>query len=45
MGWKLLIAFVLVLAVGAGGLAFYGASVGPATHPIEQVLPDNKFPK
>jgi hypothetical protein len=45
MGWKLLVAFVLVLALGAGALAFYGASVGPAKHPIEQVLPDNQFPK
>jgi hypothetical protein len=45
MGWKLLIAFVLVLVVGAGALAFYGASVGPAKHPIEQVIPDTRFPK
>jgi hypothetical protein len=45
MGWKLLIAFVLVLGVGAGALAYYGASVGPSQHPIEQVLPDSKFPK
>ncbi len=45
MGWKLLIAFVLVLVVGAGGLSFYGASVGPARHAIEQVIPDTRFPK
>lgn len=45
MGWKLLVAFVLVLAIGAGALAFYGATVGPAKHPIEQVIPDNRFPK
>ena len=45
MGWKLLAAFVLVCVVGAGALAFYGANVGPATHTVEQVLPDNKFPK
>jgi hypothetical protein len=45
MGWKLLLAFVLVLVVGAGALAFYGASVGPAKHPIEQVIPDARFPK
>jgi hypothetical protein len=45
MGWKLLIAFVVVLVLGAGALAFYGANVGPTKHNIEQVLPDNKFPK
>jgi len=45
MGWKLLVAFVLVLALGAGALAYYGASVGPQQHSIEQVLPDNRFPK
>ena len=44
MGWKLLIGFVLVLVVGAGALAFYGATVGPAKHPIEQVIPDSRFP-
>jgi hypothetical protein len=44
-GWKLLVAFVLVCVLGAGALAFYGASVGPAPHTIEQVLPDSRFPK
>ncbi len=45
MGWKLLLAFVVVCVIGAGALAFYGASRGPAQHPIEQVLPDSQFPK
>jgi hypothetical protein len=45
MGWKLLVAFVVVLVLGASALAYYGASVGPTKHNIEEVLPDNKFPK
>jgi hypothetical protein len=45
MGWKLLIAFVVFLAVGAGALAFYGSRVAPASHGYEQVLPDSRFPK
>jgi len=45
MAWKLLLAFVVVSIVGAGALAFYGASVGPEQHSIEQVLPDDRFPK
>jgi hypothetical protein len=45
MGWKLLIAFVLVLVLVAGGLAWYGSSAGPKTHTVEQVIPDSKLPK
>jgi hypothetical protein len=45
MGWKLLLAFVVVLILGAGALAIYGASVTPAKKTYEQVLPDNRFPK
>jgi hypothetical protein len=45
MGWKLLIAFVVVLILGAGALAIYGASVEPPKKTYEQVLPDNRFPK
>ena len=45
MGWKLLIGFVVLCAVGAGGLAFYGAGAGPEKHPIEQVLPESQFPR
>jgi hypothetical protein len=45
MGWKLLVGFVVVCAIGAGALAFYGGSVGPQKHPIEQVIPDNQIPK
>jgi hypothetical protein len=45
MGWKLLVGFVVVLILGAGALAYYGANVGPPKHTVEKVLPDNKFPK
>jgi len=45
MGWKLLVGFIVVLVLGAGALAYYGGTVGPAQHGIEQVLPDNRFPK
>ncbi len=45
MGWKLLIAFVLVLVLVAGGLAWYGSYAGPKTHTVEQVIPDSKLPK
>jgi hypothetical protein len=45
MGWKLLVAFVLLLILGAGALAFYGARVAPPSRSYEQVLPDSRFPK
>jgi hypothetical protein len=45
MGWKLLGAFVVLMVLGAGALAFYGANVSPTKHNVEEVLPDNKFPK
>jgi hypothetical protein len=45
MGWKLLVGFIVVLVVGAGALAYYGGTAGPAKHSIEEVLPDNRFPK
>ena len=45
MGWKLLIAFVLFLMVGAGSLAIYGARVAPPSHSYDQVVPDSRFPK
>jgi hypothetical protein len=45
MGWKLLIAFVLFLIVGAGSLALYGAHVAPPSRSYDQVLSDSRFPK
>jgi hypothetical protein len=45
MGWKLLIGFVVLLILVAGGLAWYGSVAGPRTHTVEQVIPDAKLPK
>ena len=45
MGWKLLVAFVLLLVLGAGALAFYGARLEPPQRSIEETLPDSRFPK
>jgi hypothetical protein len=41
----MLLGFVVVLVVGAGALAFYGSSVQPEQHSVEQVLPDDRFPR
>jgi hypothetical protein len=46
MGWGLRIAIgagVLVL-IGAGALAVYGGRVQPRTHPVEQVIPNDRLP-
>ena len=45
MLWKFLLAFVLVLALGATALAIYGSRLNPPQRTIEQVLPDNRFPR
>ncbi len=45
MGWKLLLGFVLFLALGAVGLALYGTFAAPPQTGVEQVLPDNRFPR
>ncbi|HEY0300408.1 MAG TPA: hypothetical protein VGC36_03705 [Rhizomicrobium sp.] len=45
-GWGLKIgigAAVLVLA-GAIGLGFYGGRVQPVTHPVEQIVPNDRLP-
>jgi hypothetical protein len=46
MGWGLRITIgvgVLVL-IGAGALAVYGGRVQPRTHPVEQVIPNDRLP-
>lgn len=43
--WKLLLGFLVVVVLVAGGLAWYGSAAGPQTHPIEEVIPDSKLPK
>ncbi|MEJ1969842.1 MAG: hypothetical protein WDN03_14575 [Rhizomicrobium sp.] len=46
MGWGLRIAIgagVLVL-IGAVGLSIYGGRVQPRTHPVEQIIPNDRLP-
>lgn len=46
MGWGLRIAIgagVLVL-ISVAGLAVYGGRVQPRTHPVEQVIPNDRLP-
>ncbi len=45
MAWKLLVGFVILLALGAVALAIYGSRVEPPQKSIEQTLPDNRFPR
>jgi hypothetical protein len=45
MGWKLLAGFVLLLVLGVGALAVYGSRLEPSQRNIEEILPDNRFPK
>jgi hypothetical protein len=43
MGWKLLVGVVVVVLVGAIGLAIYGSQVKPSQQTIEQVVPNDRF--
>jgi hypothetical protein len=43
MGWKVLLGVVILLLVGAVGLAIYGSSVDPVQQPREEVLPNERF--
>ena len=45
MIWKFSLGFILFLALGAIGLAFYGARLEPEQSTVERVLPDNQFPR
>jgi hypothetical protein len=44
MAWKLLLVLVVLLILGAIGLAIYGGQLTPEQQRIEQVLPDEQFP-
>jgi hypothetical protein len=46
MGWRarIAIAIVVLLILGAGGLAIYAGSIPPPHHTYEQVIPSNRFP-
>ncbi len=45
MIWKLILGFIIFLALCAAGLALYGSFVAPPQQGVEQVLPDNRFPR
>jgi hypothetical protein len=45
MVWKFTLGFVVFLVIGASALAIYGSRVEPQKRPVEQVLPDNRFPR
>ena len=42
---RLFIAALVLLALGAGGLAYYGSTLTPTRHKVEKVLPDDRFPR
>lgn len=42
---RLFVAAVIILGLGAGGLAYYGTTLKPQRHKVEKVLPDEKFPR
>ena len=42
---RLFVAAVILLALGAGGLAYYGSTLTPERHKVEKVLPDDRFPR
>jgi hypothetical protein len=44
LGW-LFGGALLLLALGAGGLAYYGSTLEPERYKVEKVLPDAGFPR
>jgi hypothetical protein len=38
-------AAVVLLALGAGALAYYGSTMTPQVRMVEKVLPDDRFPR
>ncbi len=44
LGW-LFGGALLLLALGAGGLAYYGSTLQPERYKVEKVLPDAGFPR
>jgi hypothetical protein len=45
MVWKFMLGFVVFLVLGASALAIYGSRIDPPKRTVEQVLPDNRFPR
>jgi hypothetical protein len=46
MGWgsRIGIGVAVVVLIGAIGLTVYGGRVQPRTHPVEQIVPNDKLP-
>ena len=42
---RLFVAAVIIMGLGAGGLAYYGTTLKPQRHKVEKVLPDERFPR
>lgn len=42
---RLFLAAVILLVLGAGGLAYYASTITPDRHTVEKVLPDDRFPR
>jgi hypothetical protein len=42
---RLVAAAVILLALSAGGLAYYGSTITPTRTEVEKVLPDDRFPR
>lgn len=36
---------LILLALSAGGLAYYASTLTPQQHKVEKVLPDERFPR
>lgn len=42
---RLLVAAAIMLALIAGGLTYYASTLTPERHPVQKVLPDERFPR
>lgn len=42
---RLFVGAVVLLGLGAGGLAYYATTLTPERHKVEKVLPDDRFPR
>lgn len=42
---RMFVAAVIIMGLGAGGLAYYGTTLKPQRHKVEKVLPDERFPR
>jgi hypothetical protein len=42
---RLFVAALILLALSAGGLAYYASTLTPQQHKVEKVLPDDRFPR